>query len=89
MEGKRLSSKLIDGTFPDYRRVIPQDRTVSAEIDGPTLKAAVDRVFNRIQRTRQGDAISFRDTKLTLTVNNLPLALLKSRSTSTASAKSR
>lgn len=70
MEGKRLSSKLIDGTFPDYRRVIPQDRTVSAEIDGPTLKAAVDRVSTVSSERGKAMRFSFRHTKLTLTVNN-------------------
>ena len=37
-------SKLIDGTFPDYKRVIPSDNTNVVNIDREKLLAAVDRV---------------------------------------------
>ena len=39
-----LTSKLIDGTFPDYERVIPLDNDKVMEIDGKTFSEAVDRV---------------------------------------------
>ena len=39
-----LTSKLIDGTFPDYERVIPADNDKIMEIDGNRLTQAVDRV---------------------------------------------
>lgn len=39
-----LTSKLIDGTFPDYSRVIPSDNDKVMEIDGKTFFDAVDRV---------------------------------------------
>jgi DNA polymerase-3 subunit beta len=39
-----LTSKLIDGTFPDYERVIPSENDKILEIDTKTLSAAVDRV---------------------------------------------
>ncbi len=39
-----LTSKLIDGTFPDYERVIPQGMTsASPELDNTTFEQAVDR----------------------------------------------
>ena len=37
-------SKLIDGTFPDYKRVIPKDNNNTLEIDRENLLSAVDRV---------------------------------------------
>ncbi len=39
-----LISKLIDGTFPDYARVIPSDNDKVLEIDGKLFADAVDRV---------------------------------------------
>ncbi|MCB1651412.1 MAG: DNA polymerase III subunit beta [Alphaproteobacteria bacterium] len=39
-----LTSKLIDGTFPDYQRVIPEGNDKVVEIDAKSLTAAVDRV---------------------------------------------
>jgi DNA polymerase-3 subunit beta len=39
-----LTSKLIDGTFPDYERVIPADNDKVLEVDCKSLSQAVDRV---------------------------------------------
>ena len=39
-----LTSKLIDGTFPDYERVIPADNDKMLDVDVKTFAAAVDRV---------------------------------------------
>ncbi len=39
-----LTSKLIDGTFPDYQRVIPEGNDKIVEIDAKLLTSAVDRV---------------------------------------------
>jgi DNA polymerase-3 subunit beta len=39
-----LSSKLIDGTFPDYERVIPQGNDKVLEVDTKSFAEAVDRV---------------------------------------------
>lgn len=40
----RIVSKLIDGTFPDYGRVIPQNNEKKLVVDKAALEAAVDRV---------------------------------------------
>ena len=37
-------SKLIDGTFPDYKRVIPSDNNFVLEVNREKLLSAVDRV---------------------------------------------
>jgi DNA polymerase-3 subunit beta len=39
-----LISKLIDGTFPDYGKVIPSDNDKDAQVDAVALARAVDRV---------------------------------------------
>ena len=39
-----LTSKVIDGTFPDYTRVIPQGNTRKLEVDASDFARAVDRV---------------------------------------------
>jgi len=39
-----LTSKVIDGTFPDYTRVIPQGNTRKMEVDAAEFAKAVDRV---------------------------------------------
>jgi DNA polymerase-3 subunit beta len=44
MERATLTSRLIDGTFPDYERVIPKDNDRSARLKAAELAAAVDRV---------------------------------------------
>ena len=39
-----MTSKLIDGTFPDYERVIPADNEKVLEVDCKLFSQAVDRV---------------------------------------------
>ena len=43
-DGTVLSSKLIDGTFPDYEKVIPVGNDKLLEVDCKQFAAAVDRV---------------------------------------------
>jgi DNA polymerase-3 subunit beta len=43
-DGVVLTSKLIDGTFPDYERVIPTGNDRRMEVDPRAFAAAVDRV---------------------------------------------
>jgi DNA polymerase-3 subunit beta len=42
--GSTITTKLIDGTFPDYQRVIPQDSGQHLCIDTADLSGAVERV---------------------------------------------
>lgn len=39
-----ITSKLIDGTYPDYRRVIPQNNSKTVHVDNAALRTAVERV---------------------------------------------
>jgi len=43
-DGTVLTSKLIDGTFPDYERVIPEGNDKELSLDCKTFAEAVDRV---------------------------------------------
>lgn len=47
-----LVSKLIDGTFPDYERVIPQGNDKLLEVDKKMLAEAVDRVSAVSEKSR-------------------------------------
>lgn len=44
VDGIVVTSKLIDGTFPDYERVIPQGNDKLMEVDSKIFASAVDRV---------------------------------------------
>ncbi|ATN32865.1 DNA polymerase III subunit beta [Rhizobium sp. ACO-34A] len=64
-----LVSKLIDGTFPDYRRVIPAcERFI--EVEGKALSAAIDRVSTVSTGNGRAVKLTFADGVLRLTVNN-------------------
>lgn len=42
--GVTITSKVIDGTFPDYERVIPKDNDKHITVDNAALRAAAERV---------------------------------------------
>lgn len=52
LEEVTLTSKLIDGTYPDYERVIPTGNDKSLEMSVKALATAVDRVSVVAERTR-------------------------------------
>lgn len=52
LEEITLTSKLIDGTYPDYERVIPTDNDKLLELNVKQLANAVDRVSVVAERTR-------------------------------------
>lgn len=52
LEEVTLTSKLIDGTYPDYERVIPTDNDKLMELNVKELANAVDRVSVVAERTR-------------------------------------
>ncbi len=65
-----LTSKLIDGTFPDYERVIPQDNDKTMEVDNTAFAQAVDRVSTLSSDKGRAVKLAIADGKLTLSVNN-------------------
>jgi DNA polymerase-3 subunit beta len=65
-----LTSKLIDGTFPDYERVIPQSNDKRMEVDNAAFSQAVDRVSTLSSDKGRAVKLTISDGKLTLSVNN-------------------
>jgi DNA polymerase-3 subunit beta len=65
-----LTSKLIDGTFPDYERVIPRNNEKTMEIDTKDFASAVDRVSTISMEKGRAVKLQIGAGKLTLTVNN-------------------
>jgi DNA polymerase-3 subunit beta len=64
-----LVSKLIDGTFPDYERVIPTGNDKIMEVDGKVFSAAVDRVSVITSEKSRGIKLALAPSKLTLTAS--------------------
>ena len=65
-----VTSKLIDGTFPDYLRVIPNGNDKRLIVDRAPFAAAVDRVSTISSERGRAVKLAVADGKLTLSVTN-------------------
>jgi len=65
-----LTSKVIDGTFPDYTRVIPAGNTKRLEVDASEFAKAVDRVATVSSERSRAVKLVLEEDKLTLSVNS-------------------
>jgi DNA polymerase-3 subunit beta len=65
-----LTSKLIDGTFPDYARVIPSGNDKQLVVDKKDFEAAVDRVSTVSSERGRAVKLSLSGGKLILSVTN-------------------
>ena len=65
-----LTSKVIDGTFPDYTRVIPTGNTKRLEVDASEFAKAVDRVATVSSERSRAVKLILEEDKVTLTVNS-------------------
>jgi DNA polymerase III subunit beta len=65
-----LTSKLIDGTFPDYSRVIPAANDKELVVDKKEFEAAVDRVSTVSSERGRAVKLSIMGGKLLLSVTN-------------------
>ena len=65
-----MTSKLIDGTFPDYRRVIPTGNDKEMRVDCQSFTKAVDRVSTISSERGRAVKLSLSEGQLMLTVNN-------------------
>ncbi len=65
-----LTSKLIDGTFPDYGRVIPANNDKSLIVDKKDFEAAVDRVSTVSSERGRAVKLSITAGRLVLSVTN-------------------
>ncbi len=64
-----LTSKVIDGTFPDYSRVIPMGNTRRLEVDAAEFAKAVDRVATVSSERSRAVKLSLEEDRLILSVN--------------------
>lgn len=64
-----LTSKVIDGTFPDYTRVIPMGNSRRLEVDAAEFAKAVDRVATVSSERSRAVKLSLDEDRLVLSVN--------------------
>lgn len=68
-EAITLTSKVIDGTFPDYGRVIPKGNTRRMEVDASDFAKAVDRVATVSSERSRAVKMALDEDRLVLSVN--------------------
>ena len=61
MDGKNFTSNLIDGQFPDYRRVIPDTQKHRVILDRQTLEDALKRVSLLVEQKSRKVVFSIKD----------------------------
>ena len=64
-----LTSKVIDGTFPDYARVIPLGNSKRLEVDAAEFAQAVDRVATVSSERSRAVKMALEEDRLVLSVN--------------------
>ncbi len=64
-----LTSKVIDGTFPDYTRVIPAGNAKKLEVDAKDFAQAVDRVATVSSERSRAVKMQLSEDRLVLSVN--------------------
>ena len=69
--GAALTSKVIDGSFPDYMRVIPRDNPKLVSLDAKLFADAVDRVATISAEKSRSVKLAIEPGRLTLTVRNM------------------
>lgn len=65
-----LTTKVIDGTFPDYERVIPQNNDKYLNVDPKSFSRAVDRVSIVAAEKTRAVKLSVAGQSMTLSANN-------------------
>ncbi|MEM9145648.1 MAG: DNA polymerase III subunit beta [Pseudomonadota bacterium] len=66
--GLTLTSKVIDGAFPDYARVIPVDNPHAMEVEAKAFASSVDRVSTVSQERSRTVKLSLDEDRLVLSV---------------------
>ncbi len=70
LEGIRFTSKLIDGRFPEYERVIPQDTSNELSADRELFKGALQRTAILSNEKYRGIRLIIRDSGIVLQAHN-------------------
>jgi len=69
--GATLTSKVIDGSFPDYTRVIPKENHRIMTVDNALFAAAVDRVATISSEKSRSVKLAVESGRVILTVRNM------------------
>jgi DNA polymerase-3 subunit beta len=69
--GAALTSKVIDGSFPDYNRVIPRDNNRVMMVDNKLFAQAVDRVATISAEKSRSVRMAMEPGRMVLTVRNM------------------
>jgi DNA polymerase-3 subunit beta len=69
--GASLTSKVIDGSFPDYVRVIPRENPRSLTLDNKLFAQAVDRVATISAEKSRSVKMAIEPGRMVLTVRNM------------------
>ncbi len=69
--GATLTSKVIDGSFPDYPRVIPRENNRVMTVDNNLFAAAVDRVATISSEKSRSMKVAVERGRIVLTVRNM------------------
>ena len=70
LEGIRFTSKLIDGRFPEYERVIPQDSSNELTADRELFKGALQRTAILSNEKYRGIRLIIRDSGVVMQAHN-------------------
>ena len=70
LEGIRFTSKLIDGRFPEYERVIPQDSSNEITADREALRGALQRTAILSNEKYRGIRLIIRDSGVVMQAHN-------------------
>ena len=70
LDGIRFTSKLIDGRFPEYDRVIPQDTSNAMSADRSTFRGALQRTAILSNEKYRGIRLIIRDGGMVLQAHN-------------------
>jgi DNA polymerase-3 subunit beta len=70
LDGIRFTSKLIDGRFPEYDRVIPQESSNELKADKETLRSALQRTAILSNEKYRGIRLVIRDSGVVLQAHN-------------------
>ena len=70
LDGAILTSKLIDGSFPDYERVIPSANDKIMTVDNNAFTQAVDRVSTISTEKSRAIKITLNDSQMTLSATS-------------------
>jgi len=71
LNGAALTSKVIDGNFPDYGRVIPKDNNRTVMVDAKLFAQAVDRVATISAEKSRSVRMAIESGRVVLTVRNM------------------